>query len=133
VLTAQQCPLAAAVPRGFHTARSVVWAKKSLPASSSEIYAGAFPDRGVVLAGAGAGFRQAGAGWEAGLRIAEEVITCRLADEPPPAGSEVVVTVLTRRFWALTEALVLHRLPNEGLIGYGGARKSRPRPSSQER
>jgi hypothetical protein len=126
VLTAQQCPLAAAVPRGFHTARSVVWAKKSQPASSSEIYAGAFPDRGVVLAGAGAG-------WEAGLRIAEEVITCRLADEPPPAGSEVVVTVLTRRSWALTEALVLHRLPNEGLIGYGGTRKSRPRPSSQER
>src|SRR5215472_6646381 len=26
-------PLAAALPRGFHTARSVVWAKKSQPAS----------------------------------------------------------------------------------------------------
>jgi ABC-type sulfate/molybdate transport systems ATPase subunit len=55
--------------------------------------AGAHPGRGLVLTGAVTASRPAGAGWEADVRVAETVITCRLPDQPP-AGGEFVVTVL---------------------------------------
>ena len=58
------------------------------------VMAGAFPDRGVALLGVVAGFRPAGAGWVVDVRIAEETITCRLADKPPDVGRELAVTVL---------------------------------------
>ena len=55
--------------------------------------AGAHPGRGVVLTGAVTACRPAGAGWEADVRVAETVITCRLPDKPP-GGAGFVVTVL---------------------------------------
>ena len=56
------------------------------------VVAGSFPDRGLVLAGAMAACRPAGAGWEADLRVGVTVITCRLPDQP--IGPEIAVTVL---------------------------------------
>jgi hypothetical protein len=56
--------------------------------------AGAFPDRGLVLTGAVAACRPAGAGWEADLRVGESAITCRLADRPPAPADELVITAL---------------------------------------
>jgi ABC-type sulfate/molybdate transport systems ATPase subunit len=58
------------------------------------VAAGAQPDRGVVLTGATTASRPAGAGWEADLRVGDVMITCRLPDKPPAAGSELVVTAL---------------------------------------
>jgi hypothetical protein len=58
------------------------------------VTAGAQPDRGVVLTGATAASRPAGASWEADLRVGDVMITCRLPDKPPAAGSELVVTAL---------------------------------------
>jgi ABC-type sulfate/molybdate transport systems ATPase subunit len=58
------------------------------------VIAGAFGDRGLVLSGVVAACRPAGAGWEADLRVSEEVITCRLPDKPAATGGEFVVTVL---------------------------------------
>jgi len=55
--------------------------------------AGAHPGRGVVLTGAVTGRRPAGAGWEADVRVAETVITCRLPDKPP-VSDQFAVTVL---------------------------------------
>jgi ABC-type sulfate/molybdate transport systems ATPase subunit len=56
--------------------------------------AGVHPDRGLVLTGNVAASRPAGAGWEADLRVAGTVITCRLPGRPPPDGGELAVTVL---------------------------------------
>jgi molybdate transport system ATP-binding protein len=58
------------------------------------VIAGDIPDRGLVLTGAVAACRPAGAGWEADLRVGEALITCRLPDKPPIPGDEIVVTVL---------------------------------------
>ena len=58
------------------------------------VAAGAFADRGLVLTGVVAACRPAGAGWEADLRVGEAVVTCRLSDRPPAAGSDFTVTVL---------------------------------------
>ncbi len=68
---------AAEVTAGIHPERAV---------------AGAHPGRGVVLTGAVMSCRPAGAGWEADVRVAETVITCRLPDKPD--GGQFVVTVL---------------------------------------
>ncbi|HEY0716501.1 MAG TPA: ABC transporter ATP-binding protein [Streptosporangiaceae bacterium] len=56
--------------------------------------AGAHPDRGLVLTGTVVASRPAGAGWEADLRVAGTIITCRLPSRPAPDGGELVVTVL---------------------------------------
>jgi molybdate transport system ATP-binding protein len=58
------------------------------------VIAGAFGDRGLVLTGAVAASRPAGAGWEADLRVDGEAITCRLPAKPPDPGREFTVTVL---------------------------------------
>jgi ABC-type sulfate/molybdate transport systems ATPase subunit len=55
---------------------------------------GAHPGRGLVLTGTVAASRPAGAGWEADLRVAGTVITCRLPGRPGPDGDELTVTVL---------------------------------------
>ena len=56
------------------------------------VTAGAFPARGLVLAGLVTASRPAGAGWEAELRAGGAVITCRLHDRPPEAGNELTIT-----------------------------------------
>ncbi len=56
--------------------------------------AGALPQRGLVLAGPVVAVRPAGAGWEAELQVAGEVVTCRLPDRPAAAVRELVVTAL---------------------------------------
>jgi ABC-type sulfate/molybdate transport systems ATPase subunit len=58
------------------------------------VIAGAFGDRGLVLTGVVTACRPAGAGWEADLRIGATAITCRLSDQPPATGGELIVTVL---------------------------------------
>jgi len=58
------------------------------------VIAGAFGERGLVLAGVVTALRPAGAGWEADVRVGEELITCRLPDKPPAPGTDTVVTVL---------------------------------------
>jgi ABC-type sugar transport system ATPase subunit len=58
------------------------------------VMAGAFSDRGLVLTGTVTASRPAGAGWEADLRIGEDMITCRLPDKPPAPGGEFVITAL---------------------------------------
>jgi len=58
------------------------------------VIAGAFGERGLVLAGMVTALRPAGAGWEADVRVGEETITCRLPDKPPAPGTETAVTVL---------------------------------------
>ena len=59
------------------------------------VIAGAFGDQGLVLTGVVTACRPAGAGWEADLRVGEmTMVTCRLADRPPPAGGEFVVTAV---------------------------------------
>jgi molybdate transport system ATP-binding protein len=55
---------------------------------------GAFGDRGVVLTGTVMAKRPAGAGWEADLQAGGEIISCRISDQPPAVGSDIVVTVL---------------------------------------
>ncbi len=47
-----------------------------------------------MLTGTVAASRPAGAGWEADLQLADSVVTCRLADRPGPAGSQLTVTAL---------------------------------------
>jgi len=58
------------------------------------VIAGAFGDKGLVLSGAVAACRPAGAGWEVELRVSKEVMTCRLPDKPATTGGEFVVTVV---------------------------------------
>jgi ABC-type thiamine transport system ATPase subunit len=53
---------------------------------------GAHPNHGVVLTGTVSTRRPAGAGWEADVRVAGTVITCRLPDRPPDG--EFVLTAL---------------------------------------
>ena len=58
------------------------------------VMAGAFADRGLVLAGEVTACRPAGAGWEADLRVGAEMITCRLPDKPSISDGKFTVTVL---------------------------------------
>ncbi len=58
------------------------------------VIAGAHPDRGIVLAGTMTGCRPSGAGWEADLRVAGELIICRLPDHPGTQGGPLVVTAV---------------------------------------
>ena len=55
---------------------------------------GAYPDRGIVLAGTVTGGRPVGAGWEADLIVSAAEVTCRLADRPADEAAELVVTAL---------------------------------------
>jgi ABC-type sugar transport system ATPase subunit len=59
---------------------------------------GAQPERGVVVRGVVVGRRAAGAGWEADLCIGDSeaplTLTCRIHDDPPIVGPELVITVV---------------------------------------
>ncbi len=74
--------------------------------------AGAHPGRGVVLTGAVAGCRPAGAGWEADMRVADTVIICRLPDKPP-AGGQFAVTVLDPPYFGPDGAAVPAARPEQ--------------------
>ena len=74
---------------------------------------GAFADRGLVLTGVVAACRPAGAGWEADLRIGEDMITCRLPDRPPAPGGELTVTVLDPPYFG-SEGAAVSAAPAEG-------------------
>jgi hypothetical protein len=54
--------------------------------------------------------RPAGAGWEAELRVADAVVTCRLPDRPAEAGSQLVVTALDPP-WFGPDGVALARPP----------------------
>jgi ABC-type sulfate/molybdate transport systems ATPase subunit len=58
------------------------------------VTSGAHPDRGLVLTGAVAACRPAGAGWETDLAVGAEVITCWLPERPGQAGDELAVTAV---------------------------------------
>jgi molybdate transport system ATP-binding protein len=58
------------------------------------VIAGAWPDRGVVLAGPLAGSRPSGAGWEVDLQLAGTAVTCRLAERPATDAGELVLTAV---------------------------------------
>ncbi len=70
------------------------------------VVAGAFADRGMVLAGIIAGSRPAGAGWEADLRVSETQITVRLPDRPPAPGRAFTVTLIDPPFFGATGTAV---------------------------
>ena len=55
---------------------------------------GSRPGDGLVMTGTVEAIRPARAGWEAELRVADAAVTCRLADRPAPAGTELTVTAL---------------------------------------
>ncbi len=74
--------------------------------------AGAHPGRGVVLTGAAAGCRPAGAGWEAEVRVADTVIICRLPDKPPADG-QFAVTVLDPPYFGPDGAAVPAARPEQ--------------------
>ncbi len=73
---------------------------------------GAFPDRGLVLAGAVAAGRPAGAGWEADLRAGDALITCKLPEQP--AGPELSVTVLDPPYFGPDGSALDRTIPAEG-------------------
>ena len=52
------------------------------------------PERGLVLTGTVAASRPAGASWEADLQLGDSAVTCRLAERPGPAGSQLTVTAM---------------------------------------
>lgn len=58
------------------------------------VLAGAQPARGPVLAGKMLDFRPVGAGWEARVRVGDEVIWCRLPDRPREADGDFVITLI---------------------------------------
>ena len=58
------------------------------------ILAAADPERGLVLTGTVAASRPAGASWEVDLQLADSVVTCRLAERPGSAGSQLTVTAV---------------------------------------
>jgi molybdate transport system ATP-binding protein len=80
------------------------------------VLAGAFPDRGLVLTGAVAACRPAGAGWEADLQVGEATITCRLPDRPPTPDAEFTVTALDPPFFN-SEGNVAAEAPVKGVQG----------------
>jgi molybdate transport system ATP-binding protein len=71
----------------------VPWGDVVAGVHPERVIAGAFADRGLVLTGTVTACRPAGAGWEAEVRMAEGIITCRLTDKPSVSGS-FGVTVL---------------------------------------
>jgi ABC-type sulfate/molybdate transport systems ATPase subunit len=71
---------------------------------------GAQPGRGLVMTGTIEAARPAGAGWEAELRVADALVTCRLADRPAQAGSQLVVTALDPP-WFGPDGVALARRP----------------------
>jgi ABC-type sulfate/molybdate transport systems ATPase subunit len=75
------------------------------------VAAGALAAQGLVLTGAVAACRPAGAGWEADLRVGETMITCRLPDQPPAAGSDITVTVLDPPYFSSGGSAVRCQLP----------------------
>ena len=77
---------------------------------------GAQPGRGLVLTGTIEAARPAGAGWEAELRVADAVVTCRLADRPAQAGSQLVVTALDPP-WFGPDGVALARPPRSEQAG----------------
>jgi ABC-type sulfate/molybdate transport systems ATPase subunit len=79
------------------------------------VAAGAVPDRGLVLTGTVTGFRPAGAGWEADLRVGDAMITCRLSDKPAPAGGEVAVTALDPPYFGRDGAALPATAADDGL------------------
>lgn len=70
------------------------------------VVAGAFSDRGVVLAGTVVAYRPAGAGWEADLRVGEEMVTFRLLDRPPSPSEQLMVTALSPPYFAADGAVM---------------------------
>jgi ABC-type sulfate/molybdate transport systems ATPase subunit len=74
------------------------------------IAVGAQPGRGLVMTGIIEAARPAGAGWEAELRVADAVVTCRLPDRPAEAGSQLVVTALDPP-WFGPDGVALARPP----------------------
>ena len=74
--------------------------------------AGAHPGCGVVLTGAVARCRPAGAGWEADVRVADTVIICRLPDKPP-AGGQFAVTALDPPYFGPDGAAVPAARPEQ--------------------
>jgi molybdate transport system ATP-binding protein len=81
------------------------------------VMAGAFPDRGLVLAGVVAACRPAGAGWEADLRVGESAITCRLPDKPPVPGTEFTVTLADPPYFG-ADGDALSLVPGQGGVAY---------------
>jgi molybdate transport system ATP-binding protein len=58
------------------------------------VLAGARPERGLVLSGQLTGSRPAGAGWEADLRVAGVLVTCRLAQRPVTRDGDLDLTAI---------------------------------------
>jgi ABC-type sugar transport system ATPase subunit len=79
------------------------------------VIAGSSGDKGLVLTGVVAACRPAGAGWEADLRVDEEVITCRLPDKPATADGEFVITVLDPPIFGADGKAVPAALAENGL------------------
>lgn len=71
---------------------------------------GSQPERGVVARGVVIGRRAAGAGWEADLCIgdseAPSTLSCRIHDDPPKVGDQLVVTVLDPPWFDVAGALI---------------------------
>jgi len=84
------------------------------------VIAGAFADRGLVLAGVVAACRPAGAGWEADLRVGEEMITFHLPDKPPTSDGEFVVTALDPQYFR----------PDGGALPHASAESGPAKPRS---
>jgi molybdate transport system ATP-binding protein len=87
------------------------------------VVAGAFADRGLVLTGVVVACRPAGAGWEADLRVGDSLIICRLADQPPAPGGELLVTVLDPPRFG----------PDGNAVSAAQARSGRPAPEQLHR
>jgi ABC-type sulfate/molybdate transport systems ATPase subunit len=68
------------------------------------VIAGAWPDRGVVLAGSVTGSRPSGAGWEVDLQLADHAVTCRLAERPVTDVGELVLTAVDPPLFGPDEA-----------------------------
>jgi molybdate transport system ATP-binding protein len=79
------------------------------------VIAGAFDDRGLVLAGTVTACRPAGAGWEADLRVGDASITCRLPGKPPPTGCAIVITVLDPPYFRADGSPVTDTLTDDRL------------------
>ena len=83
------------------------------------VAAGALPDRGLVLTGTVTGFRPAGAGWEADLRVGDAMIICRLPDKPGPTDGEIAVTALDPPYFGADGAALPAAPADDGLSRAG--------------
>jgi ABC-type sulfate/molybdate transport systems ATPase subunit len=86
------------------------------------VVAGAHRDRGLVLTGTITACHPAGAGWEAGLRVGESAITCRLVDQPSVRAGEFTVTVLDPPYFGADGCA----LPAAAVEGAGQAAERSP-------